>query len=131
MTSLKGTADHFNKFFMNVGVTLASKFSTNTSKINSPVSEKLFTFSKTDAKCVEDHIKHYGKATGLDGTDTRILKAGASILSIYFENTFNYSLATSHLLKCWKMKKVSPVHEGHVETDASNFRPISIYRVLF
>ena len=51
-------ADNFNKFFMNAGVTLASKFSTDTSKINPHVSEKHFTFSKTDAKCVEDHIKN-------------------------------------------------------------------------
>ena len=26
----EGIADHFNKFFMNVGVTLTSKFSTDT-----------------------------------------------------------------------------------------------------
>ena len=70
---------------MNVGVTLASKFSTDTSKINPPVSEKLFTFSKTNAKCVEDHINILtnGKATGLDGIGTRILKAGEPVHSIY------------------------------------------------
>ena len=36
----KGIADHFNNFFVNVGVTLASKFSSDTTKINPPVSEK-------------------------------------------------------------------------------------------
>ena len=57
VTSPKGIADHFNKFFVNVDVTLTSKFSTDTSKINPPV--------KTDARCVEDHIKNLknGKAT--------------------------------------------------------------------
>ena len=80
---------------MNVCVTLASKLSTNTSKIDPSVSEKLFTFSKTDAKCVEDHIKNVknGKSTGLDGIGTRILKAGAPILSIYLAKKINYSLA--------------------------------------
>ena len=58
VTSQKGIAEHFNKFFVNVGVTLASKFSTDTYNINNPpVSEKLFTFSKTDTKCVEGPYK--------------------------------------------------------------------------
>ena len=57
VTCPKGIADHFNNFFVNVGVTLASKFSTDTSKVNPPVSEKLFNFSKTNTKCVQDHIK--------------------------------------------------------------------------
>ena len=99
----KDRADHFNNFFMNVGFTLASKYATDASKINSPVNENRFTFSKTNAKCV-DHIKNLrnGKATGLDGIATRILKAG---------KIFNYSLATGYLSKCWKMKRVSPVHK--------------------
>ena len=67
---------------MNVGVTLASKFSTDTSKINPPVSEKLFNFSKTDTKCVQDHIKN-GKATGLDGIGSRILKAEARLFLVF------------------------------------------------
>ena len=55
---------------------------------NPPVSEKLFSFSKTDAKCVDDDIRYIKKATGLDGIDTRILKAEAPVLSIYFGNNF-------------------------------------------
>ena len=128
VTCPKGIADHFNNFFVNVGVTLASKFSTDTSKVNPPVSEKLFNFSKTNTKCVQDHIKYLknGKATGLDGIGSRILKAGAPVLSIYLSKIFNCSLATGYVPKCWKMKRVSPVHKGDVKTDPSNFRPISI-----
>ena len=90
VTCPKGIADHFNNFFVNVGVTLASKFSTDTSKVNPPVSEKLFNFFKTKTKCVEDHIKDLknGKATGLDGIGSRILKAGAPVLSIYLSKIF-------------------------------------------
>ena len=128
VTCPKGIADHFNNFFANVGVTLASKFSTDTSKVNPPVSDKLFNFSKTNTKCVQDHIKDLknGKATGLDGIGSRILKAGAPVLSIYLSKIFNCSLATGYVPKCWKMKRVSPVHKGDVKTDPSNFRPISI-----
>ena len=128
VTCPKGIADHFNNFFVNVGVTLASKFSTDTSKVNPPVSEKLFNFSKTNTKCVQDHLKYLknGKATGLDGIGSRILKAGAPVLSIYLSKIFNCSLATGYVPKCWKIKRVSPVHKGDVKTDPSNFRPISI-----
>ena len=128
VTCPKGIADHFNNFLVNVGVTLASKFSTDTSKVNPPVSEKLFNFSKTNTKCVQDHIKDLknGKATGLDGIGSRILKAGAPVLSIYLSKIFNCSLATGYVPKYWKMKRVSPVHKGDVKTDPSNFRPISI-----
>ena len=128
VTCPKGIADHFNNFFVNVGVTLASKVSTDTSKVNPPVSEKFFNFSKTNTKCVQDHIKDLknGKATGLDGIGSRILKAGAPVLSIYLSKIFNFSLATGYVPKCWKMKRVSPVHKGDVKTDPSNFRPISI-----
>ena len=61
VTCPKGIADHFNNFFVNVGVTLASKFSTDASKVNPPVSEKLFNFSKTNTKCVQDDHKRSKK----------------------------------------------------------------------
>ena len=72
VTCPKGIADHFNKFFVNVGVTLASKFSSDTTKINPPVSDNLFKFSVIETKCVEVHIKNLknGKAIGLDGIGT-------------------------------------------------------------
>ena len=57
VTSSKGIAYHLNKCFVNVGVTLAPKFSTDTSRINALVSEKPFKFSKTDTKGVEFIIK--------------------------------------------------------------------------
>ena len=68
---------------MNVGVTLASKFSSDTTKINAPVSDKIL-----ETKCVEEHIKN--------------------------------------LPKCWKIKRVSPIHKCDKITDPDNFRPISI-----
>ena len=113
---------------MNVGVTLASKFSSDTTKINPPVSDKLFKFSVIETKCVEDHIKNLknGKATGLDGIGTRILKAGSPVLSIYLAQIFNQSLNIGYVPKCWKIKRVSPIHKGDKKTDPNNFRPISI-----
>ena len=111
---------------MNVGVTLASKFSSDTTKINPPVSDKLFKFSVIETKCVEDHIKNLknGKATGLDGIGTRILKDGSPVLSIYLAQIFNQSLNIGYVPKCWKIKRVSPIHKGDKKTDPNNFRRI-------
>ena len=54
-TCPKDIADHFNNIFVNVFVTLASKDSTDTCQTNPPFSEKLFIFSETNTKCVQDH----------------------------------------------------------------------------
>ena len=53
-------------------------------------------------------------------------RQGHLFLSIYLSKIFNCSLATGYVPKCWKMKRVSPVHKGDVKTDPNNFRPISI-----
>ena len=57
-----------------------------------------------------------------------VFKAGAPVLSIYLSKIFNCSLAAGYVPKCWKMKRVSPVHSD-VKTDPSNFRPISIFPI--
>ena len=128
ITCPKGIADHFNNFFVNVGVTLASKFSSDTSKINPPVSEKTFQFTDIKQHHVEEQILKLknGKATGLDGIGTRLLKAGSPVLSIYLTKIFNLSLKHGYVPKCWKTKRVSPIHKGESTTDPNNFRPISI-----
>ena len=75
---------------------------------------------------MEDHIKNLknGKATGLDGIGTRILKAGSPVLSIYLAQIFNQSLNIGYVPKCWKIKRVSPIHKGDKKTDPNNFRRI-------
>ena len=99
VTCPKDIADHFNKFFVNVGVTLATKFSSDTSKINPPVSKNIFNFSVAETKSVDELIKNLknGKATGLDGIGTRILKAGSPVLSIYLAQIFNLSLKIGYV----------------------------------
>ena len=56
--------------------------------------------------CGRTYIKNLknGKATGLDGIGTRILKAGSPVLSIYLAQIFNQSLNIGYVPKCWKLK---------------------------
>ena len=104
------------------------KFSSDTSKINPPVSANLFKFSDIKQHHVHEQILKLknGKATGLDGIGTKILKAGSPVLSIFLTKIFNLSLNSGYVPKCWKMKRVSPIHKGDSSTDPNNFRPISI-----
>ena len=51
-----------------------------------------------------------GKATGLDGIGTRILKAGSPVLSIFGTN-FQSEFNIGYVPKCWKIKRVSPIHK--------------------
>ena len=49
-----------------------------------------------------------------------------SLVSIYLAQIFNQSLNIGYVPKCWKIKRVSPIHKGDKKTDPNNFRPISI-----
>ena len=118
VTCPKGMADHFNIFSENVGVTLASKFSSDTTKINPPANDNLFKFSVIETKYVEDHIKNLknGKAAGLDGIGIRMLKTDSPVLSICLAQIFNQSLKIGYIPKCWKIKRVLPIHKGDEKT---------------
>ena len=113
---------------MNVGPTLASKFCSDHTKINPPVSDTLFQFTYIKPCVIKKHILKLknGKATGLDGIGARLLKAELPLLSFYLAKIFNKSIQTGYVPKCWKLKRVSPLHKGDSKTDCNNFRPISI-----
>ena len=83
----------------------------------------IFVISVIETKCAEKHIKNLKncKATGLDGIGTRILKADSPVLSIYLAQIFNQSLNIGYVPKCWKIKRVSPIHKGDKKTDPNNF----------
>ena len=74
----------------------------------------IFSFSPIEQKTAEKHIKHLknGKATGLDGIGSRLLKAGSPVVSIYLNIIFNASASNGYVPKCWKLKRVSPIHKG-------------------
>ena len=62
----------------------------------------------------------------MDGIGTRLLKAGAPVISIFLTSLFNASLARGYVPRCWKTKRVSPIFKSGDKTDPNNFRPISI-----
>ena len=103
LTSPKDIGDHFKNFVVNVGVTLALKFSSDSSRINPPVSNKMFNLPQINQKSINDQtlkLKN-DKATSLDEIGTKLLTAGSPVLSIYLAQIFgkwwNYTIMD------WKM----------------------------
>jgi hypothetical protein len=127
-TDPKEISNIFNSFFVSVGAKLASKFSSDTTKINPTVSRDTFRWAPIETNSVEKKIQSLkkNKATGLDGIGSRLLKAASPVLSIYLTSIFNSSLSTGYVPKCWKTKRVSPIHKNGSKTDPNNYRPISI-----
>ena len=80
-THPKEISNTFNSFFVSVGAKLASKFTSDITKINPPVSRHEFQWTHTETKSVEKIISSLknNKATGLDGIGSRLLKAGSPV----------------------------------------------------
>ena len=127
----KDIANSFNNFFATIGSTLAKDFSSKTSDINVPFNTNTFTPSAISSAKVRKAISSLqnGKATGLDEIGVKILKAGSPILSIYLSHLFNLSLSSGVVPKCWKLKRISPLHKSGSIEDVNNYRPISILPV--
>lgn len=125
----KKIANHFNKFFVNIGAKLASKFtSTDTTNIN--VSRPLHTFnfspiSTNDVAKVLNSLDT-NKASGMDGISARILKEGSVALIDKLTFLYNFSLSTGSVPKLWKIKRVTPIYKAEARDDAGNYRPISV-----
>ena len=127
-THPKEISNTFNSFFVSVGAKLALKFTSDTTKINPPVSRCEFRWTHIETKSVEKIISSLknNKATGLDVIGSRLLKAGSPVLSIYLTSIFNTSLLTGYVPKCWKTKRVSPIFKSGIKTDPNNYRSTSI-----
>ena len=81
-THPKEISNTFNSFFVSVGAKLASKFTSDTTKINPPVSRHEFRWTHIETKSVEKIMSSLknNKATGLDGIGSWLLKTGSPVL---------------------------------------------------
>ena len=68
-----------------------------------------------------------GRSTGVDGVSVRLLKAGASVLSLHLSHIFDLSLKAGEIPECWECKRIVPTFKGAgSEMDCGNYRPILI-----
>ena len=85
-----------------------------------------FRIPKITANQVAEFINvlNPAKATGLDGTEPRILKLASTALSPSITALISKSIETATFPGQLKMAKLYPIHGS--KTDPANYRPISI-----
>ena len=66
------------------------------------------------------------KATGIDKMSNRILKIAAPSIYESLTDIFHLSLASNVCPSDWKVAKVSPLFKSGDQSDANNYRPISV-----
>ena len=121
-----------NEHLASVGTKLASKLPTKSNhmdylkKLKSPDSS---FFSKPISP---DDVKQEilslpnNKSYGLYSCPTQLLKCSCDILSPVLSNIFNTSITSGVHPSKLKISKITPIFKSEDETDASNYRPISL-----
>ena len=66
------------------------------------------------------------KSRGLYSCLTKILKCSANVISSTLAQIINLSISTGVYPKKLKMAKVIPIFKAHDNTDANNYKPISL-----
>ena len=135
ITDPKAIADQFNKYFLDVGPSLAANIPDCTYKQPEEFLTKMpqrFHFEQISASAVAKVIGKLpaNKATGLDNLPTEILKIASDVISYSLAYIFNASIASGIFPDDWKVAKVSPLYKANSRSEANNYRPISILPVV-
>lgn len=129
----KEVANAFNNFFINIGQTLAEAFHNDTNVGNLPsYTKNLFCFNNIDDDFVCKQLLKLsiGKATGIDGLSSRLLRTGALQIAKPLTHIMNLTISTAIIPTEWKTAIVTPIYKDGIHTDCSNYRPISVLPVV-
>ena len=124
----------FNRHFTEIGPNLASQ-------INPPrVSFRDFVESCDSTFELElltaDELRKLvndiplGKADGLDGIPTSLLKLAFTFIASSLTHIFNLVISTGIIPNDWKSARVTPIYKADSKVDPSNYRPISVLSVI-
>ncbi|XP_072046946.1 uncharacterized protein [Amphiura filiformis] len=108
-------ASVMNKFFSTIGQKLDDNFGTNTNVLPLPTRTNncvaSFNFNIITEESISKILRSLPteKATGLDGVNTKFLKAGASALVTPLAHIFNLSLQTGVVPAVWKQSRLSRI----------------------
>ena len=129
-----------NKHFSSVGPNLASTlppiqhnyFNFFLIVFNTPINS--FTFDLVIPEEVKLEISRIpiGKSHGLYSSPTKVLKCSANATSncSILAQIINLSISTGVYPNKLKMAKIVPIFKADDNTDANNYRPISLYLIL-
>ena len=71
-----------------------------------------------------------GKADGLHGIPTCLLKMSFTFIASSLTHIFNLVISTGIIPKDWKSARVTPIFKADSKVDPANYRPISVLSVI-
>ena len=71
-----------------------------------------------------------GKAGGLDGIPTCLLKVSFPSIASSLTHIFNLVISKGIIPKDWKSARVTPIFKADWKVDPANYRPISVLSVI-
>ena len=135
ITDPKAIANVFNKYFANIGNEIARSIpntEATTSQFLKPQPHDGFFLLPTSAAEIEQEISklNVSKATGPFSIPIKILKLIKIVISKPLEIVFNNSFATGIVPDKFKIVKVFPLFKNGLQSNVSNYRPISLLSVF-
>ena len=71
-----------------------------------------------------------GKADGLDGIPTCLLKLSFPSIASFLTHIFNLVISKGIIPEDWKSPRVTPIFRADSKVDPANYRPISVLSVI-
>lgn len=127
LTNNTDIANHFNNFFINVGITTNSEYHPAILSSLTPITSN-FYIRKTTPQEVLDTIDslNANSANGFDNIPVKFLKNLRHTIHETIAEHINVCIKTSTFPDCLKIAKVTPIYKGGDRTDVGNYRPISV-----
>ena len=123
----QNTADYMNKFFTNIGPTLAKSHKKQWVYYGETVEEAVDDlFTDTDEVIKLCREIETLKSSGMDEISSKICKDAFLVLANQLVHLFNSSFRTGIFPELWKVAKVIPLFKGGDRESVGNYRPISL-----
>ena len=127
-------AEHFNKYFVNVGATLANKIPDSNKNPTDYIKNKVLDSFFLEATCeaeVEKIINSMkDSAAGWDDLLPNIMKTIKEYIKIPLTHICNLSFATGIFPQELKIANVVPIYKGGDDSIFSNYRPVSVLPIF-
>ena len=120
-----------NSFFVSTGKCLADKLTTSWPSWNSSTDlpKSQFQLAELEESFVLQQLLFLktNKAIGVDKISARLLKNSVHTITLSVTRLLNLSIKTGKFPKLWKCSKITALLKSGDRTNASNYRPVSIY----